>query len=185
MRRRRYADYQKRIEIASDVKRLCLYSAMIFLAVVAEKAFFATLDYLPAPPDLVIGIVCGVALMDKRENALVCSLVGGVMTDALGGETVYLSPLVYFLLAIILTAFSKKMLKRYPSYLALLGIATVFRGAYTLGMCILLGKMGFLPALARCALPKIISTAVLCLPMYLAVRPASKAFSMGRKGMYE
>lgn len=165
---------------------MCIYLGIIFLAVAAEKSFFASLRYLPAPPDLVIGIICAVSLADKKENATVAALVGGVITDALGGAGVYLSPVVYFALALTLTAFSGKMMKRYPSYLALLGVGLAFRAAFTFGACALMGKMDPLAALLQGAIPSLISTAVFCLPLYFGISPISRAFSMDRrKGMYE
>ena len=184
--RRKYSDFQKRREIAADVKRMCVYTAIIFLAVIAEKSFFASISYLPTSPDLIIGIICAVALADKRENAVITAIVGGLATDALGGAAIYLSPLVYFALALTVAAISGKMLKKYPSYLALLGIALIFRAAYTLGVCCIIGKMGFSHALLDGVLPKVISTAVFCLPLYFAVKPVSGAFSIDRrKGIYE
>ena len=165
---------------------MCIYTGIFFLAAVMERAFFGSVSYLPAAPDLVIGIICVIALADKKENAIVAALIGGVVTDALSGASVYLSPLVYFALALTLTAFSGKMMKKYPSYLALLGVSLAFRAAFTFGMCCLAGKMGALPALIQGALPKVISTAVFCIPIYFAVIPTTRAFSIdGRKVTYE
>ena len=184
--RRSYSDFQRRRETASDVKRLCIYAGIILLAAVAENSFFASLRYLPAPPDLIMGVICVIALTDKKENAVIAALIGGVVTDALGGAGIYLSVPVYFALAVTLTAFSGKMLKRYPSYLALLGIALIFRAVFTFGVCVLVGKTDIASALLSGVLPRVISTAVFCLPLYFAVRPAARAFSMDRrKGMYE
>ena len=93
-------------------KRVLLYSAVIFLLAVARGSFFAKLEILPVSPDLVLGAVAAVAVVDSIETAAITGVIGGVITDAVCGFGMYLSPIVYLVVAIAIAMATKKMMPR-------------------------------------------------------------------------
>jgi len=184
-----YHNYQKRKELVADAKRIALYSAILFLLTVTESSFLASLWHLPATPDLVLGALAVVSLIDKRENAAITAMIGGVMTDALGGVGIYLSPLIYFGFVLILSLFTKKMMKSYLSWLALLPATLLVRALWTFLGAYIFGGAAAYEILRYAVLPEAVSTAVLCLPLYPLMRLAVKVTRLSdrkdRKGDLE
>ncbi len=158
--------YQKRKQLEGQIKRICIYSLLLFLLRIAECSFFERLQILPAAPDLILAALTVVALIDTRETSLLTAIVGGVLTDAVGSTGIYLSPLFYFVLVLILSSFAKKMMKSYLSYLALMPLSILLRALYTFGRGALFGNAAVLGILRYACLPEAICTAVFCLAVY-------------------
>lgn len=166
---------KKRKNTEAQIKRILIYSALLFFLSVAESSFFANLKILPATPDLILGAVTVVALTDTRKTATVTAIIGGIMSDAVCGTGIYLSPLFYLAVALILSPFSKKMLRSYLSWLAIFPIALLMRALYTVGRAYLFGGgLEFTELLRYVVLPEILCTAVFCLLLYPAVALSSR-----------
>lgn len=168
------ARYQKRKHLEAQLKRTLIYSALLFFAAVAESSFFGSLDILPATPDLVLGILTVIAVTDTREVAAVSAIVGGVIVDAICGVGIYLSPLFYFILVLLLYPLAKKMLRSYLSWLALLPLALLLRALFTLGRAYLFGGFGIVEILRFAVLPEAILTALFSLALYPLVLLAAR-----------
>ena len=162
--------YKKRKNTEAQIRRILIYSVLLFLLSVAQSSFFGSLRILPATPDLILGVITVVALTDTRESALITAIIGGIMTDAICGVGIYLSPIFYFLVVLILSAFAKKMMKSYLSWLTLFPIALILRALYTVGRAYLFGgDFRFTELLRYAVLPEIICTAILSLALYPTV----------------
>ena len=162
--------YKKRKHTEAQIKRILIYSALLFILAVAERSFFSSLKLLPATPDLILGALTVIALTDTRETASISAIIGGVMSDAICSTGIYLSPIFYFLLVLILHPFAKKMMRSYLSWLTLLPIALVLRAIYTtVGAYLFGGSLVFLEILRYAVLPKTVCTAIFSLALYPAV----------------
>ena len=162
--------YKKRKNTEVQIKRILIYSALLFLLSVAQSSFFGSLRILPATPDLILGALTVIAVTDTRETAAISAIIGGVMSDAICGTGIYLSPIFYFTLILILHLFAKKMLKSYLSWLTLFPVALLFRALYTVGRAYLFGgSLGFLEILRYAVLPEAVCTAIFSLALYPVV----------------
>ena len=163
--------YNRQKETENIIKRVCVYSLFIFILAVAETSFFGLIDLLPATPDLILAVICAVALTDSRKTAFLTAIMGGVISDAICGVGIYLSPIFYFLLVLILSPIAKKMMKSYLSWLALMPVALILRAAYTLGRAYLFGNgLHFGEILKYAVLPEAVCTLIFSLSIYPTVR---------------
>ena len=154
------------------LKRVIIYGILILVISSAQCSFFSNLKICPATPDLIIGIVLAVSLLDSTKAAAAVGVSAGFITDALGSAGSFsFSALFYLICAVMLGSVAEKMLPRFLSFLCLLIPAVAFRAVYT-AVCICL-KIHSLPPislLTSLILPEIIVTAILCIPLYPIVK---------------
>ena len=175
--------YQKRKETEAQIKRIAVYSAILFFLAIAESSFFSGIRYLPATPDLILGALTVIAITDTRETSMICAVIGGIMADALFGVGIYLSPIFYLLAVLILHPLAKKMLRSYLSWLSLFPLALLLRALYTLGRAYLFGNsLGFTEILRYAILPEAICTAVFSLCLYPLITLAISLLR-GKRGL--
>ena len=155
-------------------KRVLLYSAVIFLLAVARGSFFARLEILPVSPDLVLAVVAAVAVVDSIETAAITGVIGGVITDAVCGYGMYLSPAVYLVAAVVIAMATKKMMPRYLSWLATLPIACLIGGGATLLKCFLFGpSAAFVQLIRYIIIPEFVVTVIFALPLFPLIKLCS------------
>lgn len=156
------------------IRRVLVYSILILLLATAQCSFFARLSVCPATPDLMLGLVAAVAMLDSKEAAMICGIGCGVLIDTLG--SVYaISPLFYLFAALILGSIAKKLLPQFLSWLALLLPALVLRAGYTFFNTVL--TLRALPSF-RTLLPILgkesVVTFLLCIPLFFLIKFAVK-----------
>lgn len=154
------------------IKRVIIYGILVLFTAVAQCSFFSQLDICPATPDLVIGIVLAIALLDSVSSAAAVGVAAGFVTDALGSAgSVAFSAVFYLIVAVLLGALAQKMLPRFMSWLCLLIPALALRAAYTL-LCICVSIRSFVPisVIGAVLVPELIVTAILCMPAYPLVK---------------
>ena len=153
------------------MKRILVYGiATLFLGCL-QCAFFPLLDFCPATPDLIIAMLTAIALIDSPKSAAVCALASGFFIDAIGGSTLALSPAIYLLSVVIISFFTDKILKGFPSFLLLLLPTLIWRAVSTYAYAAIAEKG--LPAVSIFAdilLPELICTAILAIPVYFLVK---------------
>ncbi len=153
------------------VKRILLWGLLTLLLATAQCSFFAELHICPATPDLLLGLVLAVLLLDSVYAAGAVAIGAGFLVDALGATSFFLSPLFYFAVVLILCMPASKMLSSFPSYLLLMLPALLLRAAYTTA-CFWL-RQGPMPAfslLASVLASEALTTAILCLLVYPIVK---------------
>ena len=154
------------------IKRIIIYGILILLISSAQCSFFANIKICPATPDLIIGIVLAVTLLDSINSAAAVGIAAGFVTDSLGsaGSSSF-SALFYLICAVILGSIARKMLPRFLSFLCLLIPALALRAVYTtLCVCLKIHSVPPLSILASLLLPEMIVTAVLCIPLYPIIK---------------
>ena len=79
MRRRKRGSLLSRIVRPELLWRILCYGLLIFVLASAECSFFAVLRFLPATPDLLLGAVVAVSLLDQRRASLVFAMAAGLL----------------------------------------------------------------------------------------------------------
>lgn len=162
---------RERSEYLEMAKRLSVYAVIMFLLAIVQNSFLSRLNILPVTPCLVIGAVAVIAVIDSMETAAIGGIVGGLMTDALGGDGIYLSPLFFFITALLVAVFASKMMTAFPSFMALMPIACLTNGGLTLLRIFLLyGTVEWGHVALRVLLPEFICVFCFALPLYPLIR---------------
>ena len=126
---------------------------------------------MPATPDLMLGAVIALTLLDGRASAAIVAVAGGVCVDALGGVGVSLSPMLYLAAVLTVGLLSEKMLPSFLSFMLLLLPSLVLRALFSVfGVWAFVGEIAFPSGfLGGVLLPEALSTFVFCLPIYFLV----------------
>lgn len=163
-------------------KRIAVYTLLFFVLSVIECSFLGRIEILPASPDLLIAAVAAIAVIDRHEGTLVSAIIAGIMIDAIGGVGIYLSPLVYFVIALLITLIAKKMMTSYLSYLAILPIVCLLRAAATIGEAYIY-RQGYsiVEILKYAVLPEAICTLIFALPLYPLVALCAKIMTKQKR----
>lgn len=165
------------------LKRSAVYVLVMFLFAVMRCSFFENLAFMPASPDLVLAAVSVIAFTDSKETAVIAATAGGIITDAIGGAGAYLSPLLYFAVAMIIGIFAKKMMEKYLSWLALLPVACILAALVTfLENFVGVAGASAIDILLNTVLPELAVSALLALPIYPLIRLCVLPFKK-RRGM--
>lgn len=155
----------------SVTKRLILYGILCFLLAVIQCSFLARLRYLPATPDLILGAMIAVLLLDSREAGLAVGMVGGFLLDVLGGVGISVSPLLYLVIGTLAALMADKMLPRFWSWVLLMLPSLLVRELYGLIRLRLVNHESAIRAIwEQILLPESIGTLIFCLPLYGVIR---------------
>ncbi len=162
--------------------RLLCYGVLILILASAECSFFPALDLLPVTPDLLLGAVVAVALLDSRRVSTVFAIAAGLVLDAIGGVGVPLSALLYLAVAVMVGAWGEKMLPRYGSYLVLMLPSILLKELFEL-LRILLGNYqeGILDIVRHLLVPESAVTAAVSLLSYFLVKLCMLPFREKRR----
>lgn len=148
-------------------KRVLLYGLLILVVGCAQCGFFAMLSICPATPDLVLGVLVAIALLDSGKVAMVAAIPAGFLMEAIGGSGIALLPIVYLVSVTCIGGIAAKLLPRFLSYAVLMALAALLHSLFTLLQIVI--AMGTLPSVGTMAgilLPELFCTFVLSLPLY-------------------
>ena len=156
------------------IKRVLIWGILLLVLSAASCSFFSNLHICPATPDLLLGAVVAITLLDSKKSAAVFAVAAGIVSDALGGAGISFSPIVYLLIAALVSALGEKMLPAFPSYTVLLIPAIL--AMELLGMVEIFVLYRSLPSLGVILgtfLPEAICTLVFCLGVYPLIKLCS------------
>ena len=153
------------------LKRIVIYGLMALILGSAQCSFFPILKICPRTPDLIMGMILAVMLIDSEKSAAVLALCAGFFIDAIGGGAISLAPVIYLLFVLFIGIFSHKMLTSFASFCILMLPALLYRAAAT-WICLLIwyGSALGLGALWEIIIPELLCTALLSLPIYAIVK---------------
>jgi rod shape-determining protein MreD len=152
-------------------RRLIVYSPAIFLLATVQCSFFSQLDFLPAVPDLMLGLVVGIAMLDTQKTGAICGIGAGFVIDALGSSGLSLSPLFYLFIGALSGAFAKKMLSSFVSWFVTLFVFSLAKSILTvLNVLYISNDILFGEMLTELLLPEFICTFVICIPIFFIVK---------------
>ena len=153
------------------LKRILIYSLLTLFLGCIQCAFFPLLDFCPQTPDLVLVMLVAIALLDGPTAAMICSVGAGFFVDAIGASGFAFAPLIYFLTVALVSLFTGKILKSFPSYILLLVPTLLCRATATL-ICLLVtgGAIPLFTATKLILLPEMVCTALSAVPIYFLVK---------------
>ncbi len=154
----------------SVIRRVIFYGVLFFLLCVAQTSFFAQLSFLSVVPDLALGGVAAVALLDEERYALVCGIAAGFLTDAIGGAGISLSPLIFMIVAIVCAQISKKMLPHFLSWLVVMLIGAVLGMLGTMLNIVLNSSVAISAIFGSVLVPELLATYFISLPIFFLVK---------------
>ena len=152
-------------------KRIAIYSVLTLLLGSAQCSFFPLLKICPSTPDLIMGLILAVMLIDSEKSAAVLAICAGFFIDAIGGGALALSPIIYLLFVLFAGSFSRKMLTSFASYAILMMPMLAYRAVAT-AICLFIVSDAALSfgSVAGVIFPELLCTALLCLPLYAIVK---------------
>lgn len=162
-------------------KRIVIFSIAALLLGTAQCSFFTVFKLCPRTPDLIMGLILAAALCDNAKTAMVLSIGAGFFTDAIGGSTFALLPIIYFAYAVIIGIISQKFLKSFPSFILLLLPSLLYRAAATTLLSFLHNGFSFSGGFALTLLLEALCTLIFCLPIYPIINLATKPLSSHTK----
>ena len=153
------------------LRRALVFSPVIFILAVAQCSFFAALSFLPAVPDLMIGMVVAIAMLDSQKSAAVCGIGAGFVLDAIGASGVSLSPVFYMLCGVFCAILAKKMLPSFLSWTVQLAVFSAVKMLFTLANILYVSReISFVTVFLNQLLPEFLCTFVVCLPIFFIVK---------------
>ena len=153
------------------LRRILLLGGAAFLLCILQCSFFSRLRPFGEVPDLMLGGVIAVMMLDNKYSAAVFALGGGFFLDCIGSKTPAFSPVFYLVAVALLGVLSDKMEIRFASFGALLLPAVIMKEAYSF-LCIWVAQGGLPPLgdLAVTLLSEALTTFIFCLPVFFLVK---------------
>lgn len=160
-----------------------LYGVGLLFIGILQVSFFSTVNVFSATPDLLLGAICALAMLEGREVCGICGIISGVVYCSLGGFSYPIYILFSFLCGYVLPSVSSRVLGRgYVSYLALAVITFAFKAIYTLLEAFITSYSASpIHILIGFAVPEYISSLVFCSLSYFAMLGLSRVFSKSTK----
>lgn len=163
-----------------------VYGIALFLLATLQIAFFTKINVLGAPPDLLLGAVLTVAMLDEHRVAAIVGIISGFLYCALGSTALPLYIAFSFVCGYVLWGISEKILsKNYPSFLAL---ALLTYGAKALWNVIetslFAQSFNLIGTVIHTVIPEFISSMVFCSLSYLIFKSISKLFNKKSRKEY-
>ena len=153
------------------IRRTLVFSPVVFLLAVAQCSFFAQLTFLSSVPDLMLGFIVAVAMLDSQKSAAVCGIGAGFVIDAIGASGLSFSPLFYMLCGVLCALLAKKMLSGFLSFAVILAVFSAFKMLFTLfNVLYLTSNASLWRTFANILLPEAITTLIICLPIFFIVK---------------
>ncbi len=163
------------------VKRLVIYGLSVLLLVSLQCAFFPLLDFCPMTPDLLLGLLLAVCLLDNSDSAFVVAICGGFFLDTVGNSNILIAPVIYFLFAAFISIFVHKVLRSFASFAFLLIPTVLFRAAVTFitrWISVSFPNGSFILGVL---LPEAICTALFSLPLYFIIKLCTRTLESHSK----
>ena len=164
------------------IRRILFYTPTFFILGVLQCSFFTELSFISAVPNIVMGAVAAVALLDSQNASFVCALASGFMIDALGSSGISLSPIAFLVVALVASEISKKILPTFISYFVVIIPSVVLNAIFTIIKIFFATKeLRFLSILKPILLPEFILTLIFSLPLFFIIRALARAVNKKSK----
>lgn len=156
---------------AALIKRIIIYGITFFILGVAQCSFFNELSFLSATPNIILGAVAAVSLLDSQRSAAVCGIAAGFMIDALGGTGISISPIALLCVALLCSEIARKILPTFISWVILLVPASLVGSVFTLAnIFLLVGKFRISEVFKSILLPEFILTVIFSIPLFFIIK---------------
>lgn len=152
-------------------RRIIIYAIAFFILGILQCAFFSRLKPFGATPDLLLGGICAVMLLDDKKAAAVCAVGAGYFIDALGAVPPSFSPLFYLLCVASVGMVTDKLMPGLASFLlsvlpaALLGAVRTY-----VSMWVSFSALPPLTGVWTVLLRELAATVLFCIPVYFVIK---------------
>lgn len=149
----------------------------------AQVSFFSIINILGSPPDLLLGAVVALAMLESDRICIVGGIIAGFLYCALGGFSYPLYILFSFFCACVLSYICKRFPKRnYPAFLALAMLAYCAKAAFNFAELIIFSHAsGLFHTLIYAVVPEFISSVIFCSISYLVMSRTVRALNKNAK----
>lgn len=156
---------------AALIKRIIIYGITFFILGVAQCSFFNELSFLSATPNIILGAVAAVSLLDSQRSAAVCGIAAGFMIDALGGTGISISPIALLCVALLCSEIARKILPTFISWVILLVPASLVGSVFTMAnIFLLVGRFQISSVFKSILLPEFILTVIFSIPLFFIIK---------------
>ena len=151
---------------------LAVSFAVLFLTSLIQTSFLPAVALFGAIPDLVLILVCGVAFYLGPVDGALFGLVGGILTDGLGGVGFSFSPILYTVIGVLLgllamAAFANKFIH----WIIYSAIFCLTKALYSIFRILLdSGEVRLGAALGSSVLPELFGTLLLSVALYVPAK---------------
>ena len=156
-----------------------IYAIALFVLSIAQVTFFNKINVLGATPDLMLGAVLAVAMIDDKEISAICGIVAGFFYCAMGGFVYPFYMMFSFLCGYTLWGVSDRFLgKNYISYLALALLAFSLKAIFNIVEASLFAyTINLINMFSKAILPEFLSSMIFCSLSYLAFGAIARLFN--------
>lgn len=84
--------------------RIVIYALAAFLIAVLQTSRLGNIGFFGVRPQLMLALVCAAAYFCGSATGAVCGIMGGALTDALGGTGISILALLYMLIGYLIGA---------------------------------------------------------------------------------
>lgn len=153
------------------LRRIIIFGLVGFFLCIIQCSFFSKLKPFGATPDIVLGSILAISMLDGKKSAAVYAVGTGYFLDAIGATPPSLSPIFYLLAVAVLGFISDKMMPRFLSFTAVMLPAVCLSAIFTfISLWISLGALPPIVYITAVILPEILSTFIFCLPVYFLIK---------------
>lgn len=158
-----------------------IYSIPLFLLGIMQVTFFSKINVLGATPDLLLGAVLVIAMLDNERVSAVCGIIAGVIYVSLGTASLPLYLIFSFLCAYFFPAIARVLFgKGYLPYLALCLLGYGVKAAFNLALIFMGGGPGLFTSLISTVIPEFISSMIFTSLPYIIFAPISRALDKNK-----
>lgn len=153
------------------LRRIIIFGLVGFFLCILQCSFFSKLKPFGVTPDIVLGSILALSMLDSKKSAAVYAVSTGYFLDAIGATPPSLSPVFYLLAVALLGFISDKMMPRFLSFGTLMLPAVCLRAIFTfISLWISLGVFPPTAYITSVILPEMLSTFIFCLPVYFFIK---------------
>ena len=153
------------------LRRIIIFGLVAFFVCIVQCSFFSRLKPFGATPDITLGAIAAIIMLDNKKTAAVYAVGTGYFLDAIGATPPSLSPIFYLLAVALLGLICDKMMPRFLSFTAIMLPAVCLRAIFTfINLWISLGAFPPTVYISAVILPEILSTFIFCLPVYFLIK---------------
>ena len=157
----------------------CLvYGGVVFILAVLQSTFFAVFRLWGAIPDLLLGAVLTVAVIEDERAGAVVGVAAGFFVESAGGVGFTVLPLYYMLCGYVCGVCAVYMLRRnFASWFVYTLIAYISRAAVTLiYMGATLPELRIITIFFDTLVPEYFGSLICAVPIYFLTRLCARAF---------
>ena len=153
------------------LRRIIIFGLVAFFVCIVQCSFFSRLKPFGATPDITLGAIAAIIMLDNKKTAAVYAVGAGYFLDAIGATPPSLSPVFYLLTVAVLGFITEKMMPSLLSFSAVMLPKVCLRAVFTyISLWISLGAFPPPVYLLSVILPEMLSTFIFCLPVYFLIK---------------